>query len=208
MTRDSHSKITRESILQAALIRFADQGYAATSVQQIVDDASVSKPALYYYFADKAALFQALVDWAYDERYKTMTAAAARGSTIQGRLVEILTAMFALLHANRQLIRLVFSTTLAAPGELPPTLQYSEKRARNFQFIGELMEEAQNRGELSRHHASGELAFGFYGLLNAAMVSHLMMPECELDQRMAERIVDLFLNGAGAHSEKQKNEAS
>jgi AcrR family transcriptional regulator len=35
---------TRQLILHAALKRFADAGYAATSVQHIVDDAKVSKP--------------------------------------------------------------------------------------------------------------------------------------------------------------------
>jgi AcrR family transcriptional regulator len=56
----SHSK-TRQHILRAALRHFANSGYAAASVQQIVDDARVSKPALYYHFKDKAGLFQALV---------------------------------------------------------------------------------------------------------------------------------------------------
>ena len=52
---------TRRGILRAALKRFANCGYAAASVQQIVGDAKVSKPTLYYYFSDKAALFGALV---------------------------------------------------------------------------------------------------------------------------------------------------
>ena len=65
-----HGPETRQQILQAALKRFANSGYAATSVQQIVDDAQVSKPALYYYFRDKAGLFQALVHEAHDERYQ------------------------------------------------------------------------------------------------------------------------------------------
>ena len=57
-----HGPETRRQILRAALKRFANAGYAATSVQQIVDDAKVSKPALYYHFNDKAGLFQALVN--------------------------------------------------------------------------------------------------------------------------------------------------
>ena len=56
-----HGPETGKHILQAALKRFANAGYAATSVQQIVDDAQVSKPALYYHFQDKAGLFKALV---------------------------------------------------------------------------------------------------------------------------------------------------
>ena len=47
---------TRQLILRAALKRFANGGYAATSVQDIVDDAQVSKPARYYHFKDKEEL--------------------------------------------------------------------------------------------------------------------------------------------------------
>jgi len=45
---------------------------------------------------------------------------------------------------------------------------------------------------------SRELAYGFYGQGNFYIVSHLMMPNYRLDRRAAERIVDLFLTGAGA----------
>ena len=47
-----HGPETRKQVLKAALKRFANAGYAATSVQQIVSDAGVSKPALYYHFRD------------------------------------------------------------------------------------------------------------------------------------------------------------
>ena len=68
---------TRQHLLQAALKCFARCGYAAASVQDIVDAAQVSKPALYYHFGDKAHLFQALMDHVHDERYRLMQAAAA-----------------------------------------------------------------------------------------------------------------------------------
>ena len=51
---------TRQHILEVALRLFADRGYAATSVQDIVDEARVAKPMLYYYFKNKAGLYQAL----------------------------------------------------------------------------------------------------------------------------------------------------
>ena len=59
MGKTPASRDTRRDILRAALKRFANCGYAAASVQQIVGDAKVSKPTLYYYFSDKAALFEA-----------------------------------------------------------------------------------------------------------------------------------------------------
>jgi membrane fusion protein (multidrug efflux system) len=59
---------TRDKSLHSALKIFADCGYAASSVEAIVDAARVTKPTLYYYFQSKAGLFQALIDLAHDER--------------------------------------------------------------------------------------------------------------------------------------------
>jgi len=59
MAKPAASSDTRQQLLRAALKHFANSGYAATSVQDIVDDAKLSKPALYYHFKDKAGLFQA-----------------------------------------------------------------------------------------------------------------------------------------------------
>lgn len=189
---------TRGDILRAALKRFAHSGYAAASVQQIVDDARVSKPALYYHFGDKAGLFQALVDEAHDERLRLMEAAVARGKDLQAQLVEIITASFDYLQKNRELMRIAFATALAAPGELPEGLRYSEKCERNFEFVHALMKDAQKRGVLDKRFDCRELAFAFYGQLSAYLASHLLMPDCHLDRDMARRIVDLFLAGAAA----------
>src|ERR1051326_5951830 len=116
---------TRGEILHAALRRFAHSGYSAASVQQIVDDAKVSKPALYYYFRDKAGLFQALVDHAHDERHRLMQAAVKAKPTLKGQLVEMVASLFDFLSGNRELMRIAFATAFAAPGEVPKELRYS-----------------------------------------------------------------------------------
>jgi AcrR family transcriptional regulator len=202
MSKALQSQATRADILSAAVRLFANHGYAATSVQQIVDAASVSKPALYYHFVDKAALFQAVVDTAHDERLRIMTEASRQKGPLRDRLGEILVGMFDFLKRNRELMRIAFGTTLAAPGELPEGLRYREKCERNFEFIHSVMREGLDAGELERHFNSRELAYSFYGLMNAYMVSHLLMPDCVLNADTAERIVDLFVSGAGVEKRK------
>ena len=143
-------------------------------------------------------MFQALVDEAHDERHRLMQAAAARSSDLKTQLVEILTAQFDYLKQNRELMRIAFATAFAAPGEVPEGLLYSDKCERNFEFIHSLMKEGLTAGILSRRFDSRELAYGFYGQLNAYLASHLLMPDCHLDRRTAGRIVELFLAGAAA----------
>jgi AcrR family transcriptional regulator len=189
---------TRGEILHAALRRFAHSGYAAASVQQIVSDAKVSKPALYYYFRDKAGLFQALVDKAHDERLRLMQAAVSRGVDLKTQLIEISTASFDYLQKNRELVRIAFATAFAAPGEMPDGLRYSDKCERNFEFIHSVIKKALAAGELNKKFDSRELAYGFYGQLNVYLLSQLLMPESRMDRNTARRIVELFLAGAAA----------
>ena len=202
MVKPTANRETRQGILRAALKRFAHCGYAATSVQQIVGDAKVSKPALYYYFSDKAALFEALVHEAHDERYRLMRGAAGRAKELRGQLVEILNGLFEYFAENRELMRISLATAFASPGEMPRGLKCADRCERNFEFVHSLMKLAQARSELDRRFDSRELAFGFYGQANAYLMTRLLMPQSELNRQKAERIVDLFLTGAVAKTKR------
>jgi len=196
---------TRQLILRAALKRFANGGYAATSVQDIVDDAKVSKPALYYHFKDKAGLFQALVHEAHDERYRILREAAEVGGNIQVQLENILAALFQYFREHRELMRISFATMFAAPGEVPENLCYADKCERNFEFIHSLIKHALKNGELNRHFDSEELTFGFYGLVNFHLVANIVTPDCAPDDLTAKRVVELFLTGAAPKAVAKKS---
>ncbi|MEM7112326.1 MAG: TetR/AcrR family transcriptional regulator [Chloroflexota bacterium] len=53
---------TRERILDAALNNFSRKGYHDTRLDEIVDESSTSKGAIYFHFPNKEQLFLALVD--------------------------------------------------------------------------------------------------------------------------------------------------
>ena len=52
----------RTAILDAALVVFARDGYADAGMDSIAREASVAKPTLYNHFADKEALFTAVLE--------------------------------------------------------------------------------------------------------------------------------------------------
>ena len=193
---DHSDSATRQHLLRSALKSFASRGYAATSVQHIVDAARLSKPALYYYFKDKAAIFQALVAQAHDERFRLMRQAAERGSTVAGKLEEIVAAIFEYSLENRELMRLAFATAFAASGETPATMQCREKGRRNYDFIRSLVSDGQASGELDRRFSLDDLAMGIFGQLNTYVMIRLLTPECPLNRQTAKQIVRLFLEGA------------
>ena len=60
--RVAQGEATRQALLDAARAAFGSQGYAATSLDEIVAAAGVTKGALYHHFADKEGLFRAVFE--------------------------------------------------------------------------------------------------------------------------------------------------
>jgi len=57
---------TRDTLVRAALERFARYGYLGTSIQQIADDVGTSKSSVLYHFDSKEALLEAAMTPALD----------------------------------------------------------------------------------------------------------------------------------------------
>lgn len=57
--REQHAEATRQALVKAAGARFAAQGYAHTSLDDVASDAGTTKGAVYHHFKDKQALFAA-----------------------------------------------------------------------------------------------------------------------------------------------------
>lgn len=58
----AESEATRESLLDAAEEAFLENGVARTSLEMIARRAGHTRGAIYWHFADKSALFQAMLD--------------------------------------------------------------------------------------------------------------------------------------------------
>ena len=71
---------TRRQIEDVAVELFAEQGYAATTVDQIVAQAGISKPGLYRHFESKKDLYLTLL-----RRHREELAAAALAEISPGQ---------------------------------------------------------------------------------------------------------------------------
>lgn len=59
--RDEYAEATRKAIVEAALELFSLRGYAHTSLDDVAEAARVSKGAIYHHFANKQAVFEAVL---------------------------------------------------------------------------------------------------------------------------------------------------
>ena len=60
--RERQAEATRQLLVSVARQLFTEQGYAATSIEEIIKRAGVARGALYHHFAGKDALFRAVYD--------------------------------------------------------------------------------------------------------------------------------------------------
>ena len=67
--------VRRASLLEAALAAFSENGYHATSMDDIAERAGVSKPVLYQHFDSKLDLYLALAARVADDVVATITGA-------------------------------------------------------------------------------------------------------------------------------------
>lgn len=84
-TRTSGTPVP-ELVLAAATRLFAEQGFEATSVQQIVDTAGVTKGAMYHYFSSKDDLLAGSYSQLLDLQYEHLVDFAARDLPVVDRL--------------------------------------------------------------------------------------------------------------------------
>jgi AcrR family transcriptional regulator len=60
--RERQAEATRQLLVSVARELFTEQGYAATSIEEIIKRAGVARGALYHHFSGKDALFRAVYD--------------------------------------------------------------------------------------------------------------------------------------------------
>jgi AcrR family transcriptional regulator len=60
--REEYTEATRRALLDSAMALFEERGYAATSIEDVVRGARVTRGALYHHFRSKQELFEAVYE--------------------------------------------------------------------------------------------------------------------------------------------------
>ncbi|SMQ85668.1 transcriptional regulator, TetR family [Devosia lucknowensis] len=90
-TQEERREATRRALMDAARSLFAEKGYAATGTPEIVEAAGVTRGALYHHFADKLALFEAVVEDEHRAVAEAITA-VADGAEAPSDMIDALVA--------------------------------------------------------------------------------------------------------------------
>lgn len=139
---------TRAAILQAAVREFAREGVAGARTDAIARSAHVNKALLYYYFKDKEALYQAVLDEVFSGVRAAIHGALSQQLPPRERLIAYVHAHFDYIASNLLFPRIVQAEFLRA-GRDPANLRRIAKQYffPVFSELAELLKEGAARGD-------------------------------------------------------------
>lgn len=155
---------TRERIVESALALFAEQGYDATSVNQIVLGAGVAKGALYHHFASKDDLLYEVYRELVDRQLDGMNAILARGLAPAATLRELIRDMVVTTAARAQAAK-VFTRESHRLGDANQARVRNARRSIHDTFT-ELVRSAQHAGEFRTVTSPDMVTFTVFGFVN------------------------------------------
>jgi TetR/AcrR family transcriptional regulator len=105
----------RTNILNMALDLFAVKGYESVGVQEIADQAGISKPTLYHYFGNKRGLLDAIIASWGGKMYAVIDTGAQYNHDIVMNLTVLTRGMISYALANQAFYRFHLALSASAP---------------------------------------------------------------------------------------------
>ncbi len=139
------SKNTRWKIISAAWTLFYDQGYDATTIDEIITLSGTSKGSFYHYFDGKDALLGTLA-YVFDEKYEELEEQLPAYDRCYDKLIFLNQELFGMIEnsISLDLLALLLSTQLVTRGE-----KHLLDRSRlYYRLLRKIFQEGQENGEL------------------------------------------------------------
>ena len=134
---------SRDEILNTAIRLFSQKGYEGVGVQEICDNAGITKPTLYYFFKSKQGLLQAIADSKGAELLQRLNDAAVYEHDFLKSLTRILTAVIDFAVENPDFFNL-HSVLLNAPGNAETEAVYAPLKKRFDSVFAEFFIKSAN----------------------------------------------------------------
>jgi AcrR family transcriptional regulator len=187
--------VARERLLESAKRLFSQRGYYATSVEDIVESAGLSKGAFYFYFKSKEELFKSLVEEMHLNIVKRLEGFLERDLPLEDALIEHAKVFLEDIYQNRHIAQ-IFLFQLVGTNEEFRELYYT-KIAHLRELLAKMVDRAIQRGEITYKNAENivNLYAGFLRTLVLEYVFKEREPDLERVKSLAQEGVKVLFRG-------------
>lgn len=193
----------RERLLRAAADVFDRKGYAAASVREIVEQARITKPVLYYHFGSKEGMLTAILD----EGERLLRAGIARAFAQPGgtreRVVALCEEFYRLFKENASAVRVAHALYFG-PREGLPAFDWCRFERLVQPAISRLAEEGIATGDI-RHCRSDDVARAISFVISGCSDLALNREATTLEFDAIRPVIDLIFDGLSAAREQKEN---
>ena len=149
-----NTRNTKGRIISAAWKLFYEQGYEATTVEDIVFESETSKGSFYHYFDGKDALLGTLAN-VFDEKYEELQKTMDPNLDAMEKLIYLNHELFAMIDSgvSMDLLARLLSTQLLARGEK----HLLDRNRTYFKLLRRIIGEGQKAGQLRTDRSVNEI---------------------------------------------------
>jgi TetR/AcrR family transcriptional regulator len=190
---------TKQLILDVARRRFAEHGYAGTSLTEISDEVGIRRPSLLHHYASKEALYRAVLLESFGDWLELVDAATENTTTGWAQCERVLRAAFQFFEEHPDFVRLVRWEALEGGSFLREQLAVLLKPL--FERGAAFLEREMDAGRLRCYDARQLLLTGYGAVLSYLSDGQLMTGLLDTDplspdalERRREHVLDVLRN--------------
>ncbi|MBW2094641.1 MAG: TetR/AcrR family transcriptional regulator [Deltaproteobacteria bacterium] len=196
--RETTRKVKEEAIFSAALKTIKEKGFHKTRMSDIAERAGISYGLVYHYFQSKEDLFDALLNRWWKGLFRLLSRIQKSPDPLRKKLAGIIHYFLDTYQREPELVNIFITEISRSTTNLTP------ERLESFKaFLSsteQVIQEGQDQGVLRTDFKARYLTNIFLGALET-FVSTMVLADQRIKgntqkQRIAESILEVFLNGA------------
>jgi AcrR family transcriptional regulator len=193
------AEATRDAILESAAKVFVEKGVASASLEEIAQQAGVTRGAIYWHFKNKLDVFTALHDQLYMSTMDMILQELEKShpEPLQ-QLRDLCIKLLEELETNNQKRRIltIFFVKCDYSGELERFLQYQkDQKTKNFSLFSRYFERAIEKGHLSSDSNPKILTHVLSCFITGIAFEYLRYPDLFDIGNNAVNMIDHFFQG-------------
>jgi len=175
---------TREAILTSALRLFARHGMAGSSIDQIAQEAGITKGAIYWHFDSKDALFDAILERIRVRWTDAVQAPLGAKTSAVARLQALFDGYASLFSETPEICLFMQRVLLEGDREFSPRV--GRILTATARVIARILEDGKSKGELRPDLETTTTAHTILGTISGASQQSLANRSLPLDTLLSE----------------------